>query len=209
MPFPRLAFHHLLAGALLIGCGAVPALAHPHVWVDTLVTPIITDGKITALREEWSFDEDFTATVLGDVRKIKGMAAAAQPKDFTAGEVAKLKQDAFSNLRNYDYFTHLWEKGKVVGVAKEVGDFSARLQGEKLFYSFVLPLTAPITLAGTDLHIGIWDDTYYVDVGPTKEQSGAKLEGKDAAACHTAVAEDKDHPIYNGSIFPKTVRITC
>lgn len=198
-----------LAVALLLGgLAAAPAEAHPHVWVDTIVTALLQDGKVVALRQEWSFDEDFTATVLTEVRKRKGMAAAEQAREFTPGELAKLKQDAFSNLKNYGYFTHVWAAGKQIAVAKEVTGFAAHMDGEKLAYTFTLPLADAVD-PKLGLRIGIWDDTYYVDVGPAKAQAGTGIEGAGAAACRAFVAEDKDHAIYNGSIYPKMVQIQC
>jgi len=193
---------------LLIGAAGSPAWAHPHVWVDTTVTALVKDGKVVALRQDWSFDEDFTATVLADVRKVNGMAAMAQAKPFTPGEMAKLKQDAFSNLKNYNYFTHVWSGAKAVPVGKEVTGFSARMEGERLAYTFTLPLAAPVDVKAGPLAIGVWDDTYYVDVGPATKAPGG-VEGDGSAACHSRVVESKEHAIYNGSIYPKMVEITC
>ena len=139
--------------------------AHPHVWVDTVVTALLDHGKITALREEWWFDEDFTVMALSEVRKTKGMAAA-MPKPLSGGEILQLKQKAFSNLANYAYFNHVWAAGKPVAVAKEVSSFDARMDGAKLVYTFTLPLAKPVEAKA--LRIGIWDETYYVDVGPAK-----------------------------------------
>jgi ABC-type uncharacterized transport system substrate-binding protein len=197
-----------VVAVVLVGLTGAPACAHPHVWVDTTVTALVKDGKVVALRQDWSFDEDFTATVLADVRKIGGMAAVAQAKPFTLGEMAKLKQDAFSNLKNYNYFTHVWSGAKAVALGKEVSGFSARLEGERLAYTFTLPLAVPVDVKAGPVAIGVWDDSYYVDVGPAKGAPGG-VEGDGSAACRSRVVESKEHAIYNGTIYPKMVEITC
>ncbi len=183
-----------------------PAEAHPHVWVDWVVTALLDHGKVTALREDWWFDEDFTVMALSDVRKTKGMAASV-PRPLSPADVDQLKAKAFSNLANYAYFTHVWAAGKPVAVAKEVSQFAARMDGAKLAYSFTLPLAVPSDPKA--LRVGIWDDTYYVDIGPATGRPAAAVEGEGAAACRARVIDDKDHLIYNGSITPKVVEITC
>jgi ABC-type uncharacterized transport system substrate-binding protein len=195
--------------SLAIGCfialAASPAEAHPHVWVDTVVTALFDQGKVTALRQEWWFDEDFTVMALSEVRKTSGMAAAAR-RPLSPGEVDQLKAHAFSNLANYGYFTHVWAAGKPVGVAKQVSAFAARMDGDKLAYTFTLPLAAPTDPKA--LRIGVWDDTYYVDVGPAKGQS-VRLEGAGSEACHVRIIDDKDHLIYYGQVTPKVMEVTC
>jgi len=194
--------------ALAVGLGvAGTAAAHPHVWVDTQVTALLEDGKVTAIREDWSFDEDFSASVLEDVRKAKG-PAIDHVSPFSPGEIDKIKRNAFGNLRNYDYFTHVWANGQPIKVKPEVTEFAAKLEGEKLRYVFTVVLAEPVDPHGRTLRIGIWDDSYYVDVGPTPK-NGAAIAGAGAEACRARISEDKAHPIYFGSIFPKTADITC
>jgi len=193
--------------ALLISLLPGAALAHPHVWVDTIVTAQMENGKVTTLREDWSFDEDFSATVLSDIRKVKGMGGDRRAP-FSPAEIAKLQQNAFSNLKGYDYFTHIWLGAQPLKIKPDVEGFTARMDGEKLRYLFTVRLVKPTEIAGAPLKIGIWDDSYYVDVGPVKGK-GAAVEGEGSAACKAHVAEDKDHPLYYGSIFPQIAEITC
>lgn len=193
--------------AVLTAAGATVAEAHPHVWVDTVVTALLRDGKIAALREEWVFDEDFTATALSEVRHTKGMAAA-MPRPLTDAEVQQLKDKAFANLANYAYFTHVWAGGKAVGVALDVSAFAARMDGMKLAYTFTLPLAQPVDPTAGPIRVGVWDDTYYVDVGPAKGQA-ALLEGDGSANCRARIIDDKEHLLYMGSITPKVMEFTC
>ena len=183
------------------------AMAHPHVWVDTVVTALFDQGKVASLREEWWFDEDFSVTALSQVRKTKGMAAAAI-RPLSPPEVDQLRTQAFSNLANYAYFTHVWAAGKAIAVAKEAGSFAARMDGAKLAYTFTVTLATPVDPRSGALRIGIWDDTYYVDVGPAKG-AAARVEGDGSAGCSARIIDDRDHLLYFGAVTPKAMEIKC
>jgi ABC-type uncharacterized transport system substrate-binding protein len=180
------------------------AAAHPHVWIDYDLTVRLAAGKIESLHQEWSFDEDFTAAVLRDV---VGEKNEKKVKTLGASDVAKIEKNAFSNLKNYDYFTHIF-----VGAGRAklgtVAGFGARLMGAKLIYTFDLSLAQPVDAKAGPVGIGIWDDTYYVDVGPAEGKS-PKLTGPGSASCKAVIIDDHQHPIYFGSVFPKVVRVTC
>ncbi len=177
------------------------ASAHPHVWIDYVVTLMFDKGRVTALREVWSFDEDFSASVLRDYAGIE------EGKPLGAPEIAKIEQNAFANLEHYDYFTHVWAAGGAVGVRKAT-EFAARVDGPRLIYDFVVPLSRPVDARAAPASFGVWDDTYYVDVGPAEGQA-TKFVGDGSAGCKAAIVEDHDHPIYFGSVYPKTIRVTC
>lgn len=196
----------LIGLALLMASGSA-AGAHPHVWVDVVITAHFEQGKVTSLRQQWWFDEDFTVTALSEVRKTTGMAAGTI-KPLTKAEVVQLRAKAFSNLANYAYFTHVWASGKPIGVAKDVTSFHAWMDGAKLAYEFTLPLATPLDPRAGPLRIGVWDDTYYVDVGPTQGQA-AQIEGDGSAGCSARIIDDNDHPIYFGSVTPKAMEIKC
>ena len=190
----------LVVAAVAIGGGASLSEAHPHVWVDYDLTVMFEKGLVVGLREDWSFDEDFSAAVMHDIvgeKKIKTIGPA---------ENAKIEKTAFSNLKNYGYFTHVFAADAKVDTGEATG-FKARLEGAKLAYTFTVPLAHGVDAKTGPASIGIWDDTYYVDVGPAKGMS-PKLDGA-APACKAVIVEDHQHPIYFGSVFPMTVRITC
>jgi ABC-type uncharacterized transport system substrate-binding protein len=52
-------------GALLVFMGAgEPVAAHPHVWIDAVVTFVFEDGHLVGLRHHWKFDEFFGSFVI-------------------------------------------------------------------------------------------------------------------------------------------------
>lgn len=175
--------------------------AHPHVWVDYILTLQFKAGRVVGLHEDWTFDEDFTAAVLRDV------AGEQQVTSLSKEDVAKLEADAFSNLKNYSYFTHVWEGDTVVAV-KQARQFQARLAAGKLAYAFTLTLARPVDMNAAPASFGVWDDTYYVDLEPAKGDS-VRLDGDHAPACRAAIVADHQHPIYFGSVYPMVVRVNC
>ncbi len=44
---------------------AGPALAHPHVFIDTAIEAIMSpDGRVDAIRISWTYDEFYTLMIL-------------------------------------------------------------------------------------------------------------------------------------------------
>jgi hypothetical protein len=60
-------------GALLAFMGgAEPVGAHPHIWVDAVVSFLFEDGRLVGLRHHWKFDEFFGSFVIEehDVNRV-------------------------------------------------------------------------------------------------------------------------------------------
>jgi ABC-type uncharacterized transport system substrate-binding protein len=188
-------------GIGLLGVTVPPAEAHPHVWIDYRLTVLFEHGQIAALRQNWSFDEDFSAAVLRDVAGGKAL------KKLGPKEVKAIEQNAFSNLKNYGYFTHVFVPDGTAPTGV-VTDFNAVLAGPKLVYTFTVPLAHPVAPKPGPVGIGVWDDTYYVDVG-LAAGSAPELQGDGSAGCQAVPIADHQHPIYFGSVYPTVVKVTC
>jgi polyphosphate kinase len=53
--------------AMLAVCTALPALAHPHVFIDTKVEVILNpEGKVDAIRVTWIYDELYSLSIIED-----------------------------------------------------------------------------------------------------------------------------------------------
>ena len=60
-------------GALLAFTAAAERVAaHPHVWIDAVVTFVFADGQLVGLRHHWKFDEFFGSFVIEehDVNRV-------------------------------------------------------------------------------------------------------------------------------------------
>ncbi len=186
--------------AVLLLAGVLPAGAHPHVWMYAIVTFAFQDGRIVAIRQEWTFDEVFGDAIIGQFDLNKD-------KKFDAKELAALQLGAFANLREFDYFTHLSSDDKAVPT-KAVTGFAARVEKGKLVYSFTLPVEPGVDPLKGRVSLGVYDSSYFVDV-QTGGRAGVKYEGIGAMDCRTDLAENMRKPIYGGQIFPLEMFLTC
>ena len=92
------------AAAILLGLTAllVPALAeaHPHIWIQQAVRPVVTDGKYTHVDIEWRFDP-FTSEV-----EIPAIDEDNDGK-FSPSEIKALENDMLPELMKVGFMTWL------------------------------------------------------------------------------------------------------
>jgi ABC-type uncharacterized transport system substrate-binding protein len=81
------------------------------------------------------------------------------------------------------------------------------MDGPKLVYSFVLHPKAPVDVPAAPVEIGIWDDSFYVDVEPADTPGAVSVSGD--AGCRAAIVTDKAHAIYGGLVTPETIKVSC
>lgn len=146
----------LLPVVMLLAAALFPrvAEAHPHVWV-TMKTEVVygTDGKLTALKQAWTFDDAFTAFALQGLEK---------QKDGTYGDdvLKPLAEVNVTSLKEYDYFV----RGKTATgklAFKDPVDYYLTYENELLTLHFTLPLAKPTAVKGAAT-IEIYDPTVFV-----------------------------------------------
>jgi ABC-type uncharacterized transport system substrate-binding protein len=183
--------------ALLFG---TPAAAHPHVWINAVATFLFADRMLVGMRHHWEFDEFFGSSVIQE-------HDANGDGELDPAEIASIRANAFSSLRDYGYFTHVRIDGEEVPLS-EVTDFTARIEDGVLVYEFTLPLPEPIDPAGDRFATGVYDPEYFVEV-LLDEDDPVRFEGLPSGACTYAVREDAEHPIYYGMVYPLTIVLSC
>ena len=101
---------HRLMALLALASGfmlaALPAQAHPHVWI-TAASELVyaPDGSITGVRHAWTFDDMFTTYALQGIEtKTKGV--------YTREELAPLAQTNVESLKEFGFFTFAKAEGK-------------------------------------------------------------------------------------------------
>jgi ABC-type uncharacterized transport system substrate-binding protein len=148
--------------------GGKPALAHPHVWItmrsDVIVTP---DGKVSAIRHHWTFDDMFSAFAL------QGLEAKEKGK-YTREELEPLAKVNVESLKEYDYFTYVTADGKKVELNGPTSDYSLDYSDSVLTLNFTLPLKTPVK--AKELKFDIYDPTIFIDFEFAKDDP-AKLIG--------------------------------
>ncbi len=170
---------------MLLGLVLLPgvAQAHPHVWVvmrsELVYAP---DGTLTGVRQEWTFDEAFSAFAL------QGMA---RQKDGTYGDdvLKPLAEVNISSLKEYDYFVTAKSATARLRL-KEPQDYYLTYKDDALTLHFTLPLARPLP-ARDQVSIDIYDPTYFVAYA-FDEKDAVTLGGPQAAACNRAYRKPKE-----------------
>ena len=186
--------------AVFVSLWSLPAKAHPHVWIDATAIFVVADGAVTGIRMEWRFDEFFSASLFDEFDKNRNHR-------FEPDEIAALEQGAFANTAKQNYFTFIKAGGKTVATAP-AAEFTARVDGKVVVYSFLLPLAQPIDPRRTVLTVTTYEDTYYIDVAPAAHHP-VGFEGDNSLVCKGTVAPDLKTKIYFGSVNPLMITLHC
>lgn len=191
-----------MLGGLACAIAAAPSglAAHPHVFIDNVVTFVFDKDRVTAIRLQWTFDELFSSTVLeGFDRNGDGA--------FDAAEIVEIEAGAFANLREYHYFSYLWIDGRGEDEIN-VRDFTAAARDGIVTYSFVVPLAAAVDPVRHRVEAAIYDSEYYVDIA-LDENDPVRFQNEPSGRCHYEVAEDTANPYYFDMIYPQRIALVC
>jgi len=150
--------------ALLLFTGmAGVASAHPHVFVDASEEIVFDpEGRMTAIRHIWQFDEAFTAFA------IQGLDADGDGK-LSDEELAPLAQVNVDSLKDYAYFTLLKVGGKHVRVTAP-SEYWLDFHDGRLTLFYTLPLEAP-TAPGLHTTLEVFDPEYFVAFNFVKDKT--------------------------------------
>lgn len=150
------------------------ASAHPHVFVDAK-EEIVFDpqGRMTAIRHVWQFDEAFTAFA------IQGLDANGDGK-LSDEELQPLAKVNVDSLKEYRYFTTLKVDGKHVPVLPPT-EYWLDFHGGRLTLFYTLPIKTPIA-PGKNATLEVFDPEYFVAFSFVPKET---IRLKDApATCH-------------------------
>lgn len=179
---------------------AGPALAHPHVWIDARATLRFDEGRITAIAMRWRFDEMFSDFVIGEYDK-NGDGT------FDAEETRLVGDEAFAALAELGWLTHLKVADQAIALPA-YRDLAVSVDDRIVTYSFELPLPEPLDPAGKDITLGVYDDSYYIDV-LMEESEPLVFAGEPPEACRFEMVEDTKNPIYFGMVNPIVAEVRC
>ncbi len=174
--------------------------SHPHVWIDTVATFVFDRGKIVGVRLEWTFDDFFSDFL---IRKYD----TDKDRKFDEREVKQIQEQAFSSLKDLNYFTHLYIANKKLAL-REVSEFSVDIQKGKVTYSFTVPLPSPVDPVTTPVDLSVYDESFYVDVRFDQGEP-IRFHGTAGSPCRYWMHEDKNNPIYHGMVNPQRVQLQC
>ena len=132
--------------------GAVPAAAHPHVWVTSKSRVIYEKGTVTAIEQSWIFDEFYSAMAVQGLDKNND-------GQYSREELAELAKINMDGLKEFGFFTY----AKAGETALELGapanaylDYS----GGILTLNFTLPMKNPA--APKDFTFATYDPSFFI-----------------------------------------------
>lgn len=151
------------------------ANAHPHVFIETETTIIINkDFEITALRQKWTFDDQYAAFAL------VGMDVNKDGK-YSEAELKPLAKENIESLHEHAFFTFLSKSGQDKALITPV-EYLLTYKDNLMVLTFTLPLKTPIKILGSPLKLAIYDPEFYI----------AFLEPKDLKPVHLSNSAPKN-----------------
>ena len=211
----------LISGMVLGALAVAPALAHPHLFIDTRIEVILDDqNRATGLRISWTYDDLFSLSVIAD----KGLDPDWDGK-LTEAEVAKLS--------GFDMHWDAGYPGDTYALMADVDlplsppqDWGASYADGKITTVHLRRLETPIQVGSEPLLVQVYDPGFYtaytiafdpvvtggrgcaaVAYGPDLDAADEVL--KAALAEYSADANlEADFPAI-GKNYSEEVRVTC
>lgn len=173
----------------------VSVFGHAHVWIDGAVIIKFDDQGMSGFRQEWVLDEMFSNMLIHDHDKNKN-------KKFEPEEVKDVYENAFTNLKNFEYFTHVKIDGKPFAI-KYVKDFNTKIVKDKVVYQFFIPCHVKADKNDIEVRIAVYDESFYTNITILKDQ--VSLENDTGYDCKYEIKENKDDSYYYGQVYPEEI----
>jgi polyphosphate kinase len=148
---------HLAATLIAVAGGATPALAHPHVFIDTGVEVIFDgEGLASALRITWTYDEMYSLVILED----RGLDSDYDGV-LTEAETATISGFDMNWDAGYagDSYALIDEAPIVLGPPQ---DWTADLTEGRLVSTHLRPLLPAVPVGADPLVVQSYDPSFYV-----------------------------------------------
>ena len=174
-----------------------PSLPHPHVFIYNSINVVFDEKGLAGFRVKWVFDEMFSNMIINDFDKNRN-------RRFEPQELERIKNGTFSNLKNFDYFTHIKITGRIFKV-KFVKDFSADIKDNALVYQFFIPCHVRAASSFKEIKISIYDITFYCSVFLTKDPVG--FENDSPFEHRHQIGRNKKDTYYYEQVYPEEITL--
>jgi ABC-type uncharacterized transport system substrate-binding protein len=178
-------------------------------FIDTRLKIGIEENRLKQVEITWYFDPMFSASIVGDFDSDRNGV-------FTPEETEAVREYAFSNLKNYDYFTFLELNGKT-HVPRRIENFKVFVENRQLVYRFSIPFD--LEIEEKKFALAIYDESYFCDI-LFHEDSPVEFQGTRPAAWE--IRENKDMSInyggpvsvsrdgkeYSGTAYPQQLQVS-
>ena len=186
----------LAAAVGALSLSATPALANPHVWVESRITFELEGHRVEALTFAWRFDDFFSSHAIRTHDRDGDGALAPE-------EARSLRADSFDPLARFDYYVHVWV-GDARREGHEVDRFSARVEDGRLVFEFSVPVTPHADPGEGPVVVSLFDGENEVNFR-FAESNFLLADGEVKSDCRFRVARGRGEQ----SGHPRPVTLTC
>lgn len=152
---PRLNKLTSITGAVTIALLPFSVAAHPHAWIDVRSTIIMSpNGMISAIEEEWLFDDLYSLAVIDETTD------GSTPK---AEAVSNFAAKVIENLGPYGYFMRITANDRPIAI-NTVTQFKSEMKGPQLLLSFTAPLAEPVDPTRQAVKFSVYDPSYFIQM---------------------------------------------
>jgi ABC-type uncharacterized transport system substrate-binding protein len=143
--------------AAAMGVGAGPAVAHPHVWIDTGIEVILNDrNEAVAVRITWTYDDLYSLYVVGDMGLDPDWDGKLTPEEEARLAGFDMKWDpGFPG----DTYALAGEAALALSRPKE---WTASYADGKITTTHLRTFDAPVPVGAEPLVVQVYDPGYYV-----------------------------------------------
>ena len=217
----RLVTRAVFSAMCALALSALPALAHPHVWVTYQTTLVYEGGSLAGFDHVWTFDDMYTAMA------VQGLDKNGDG-NYTREELAELAEVNMQGLKDFDYFTYakLGSAGvKIAGPKDAWLEYSNNI----LKLHFRLTLETPVLAEAEGFTVAVYDPSFFIAFEPEKAdpvklaegapegckagfivpKSDASSEELKAKLLNDAFAKELGQTMDVGSGFSKTISVSC
>jgi ABC-type uncharacterized transport system substrate-binding protein len=136
---------------------AGPALAHPHIWIDTKIEIVINDrNEATGVRISWTYDDLYSLYVVGDMGLDPDWDGVLTPEEGTRLSGFDMNWDADFAGDTYAL------QGEVALELSRPEAWTADYAGGKITSTHLRQFAAPVPVGGEPLVVQVYDPGYYV-----------------------------------------------
>jgi len=173
------------------------SFSHPHVFIYNSIKVVFDEKGLAGFKLKWVFDDMFSNMIINDFDKNKNGL-------FEQSEIETIKNGAFSNLKKFDYFTHIKVNDKPFKV-EFVKNFSAEIKDNILIYRFFVPCRVQAGSSFKEARISIYDISFYSSVFLIKDP--VSFENASPYEHHFRIGKNKTESYYYGQVCPEEITL--
>lgn len=152
-----LQLRYLLLITLGLLIATVKVNAHPHVWIDLRIKPLMDEqGALLGLEQAWRFDPFYSLVLLEELEKGGPEAELEERYDQLALEIV-------NNLNEVSFFTQGFNN-QAPSQWNPVAQSTLLRVGQRIELRFFLPLQNPLPIEELPFSYQVYDPTYYIEM---------------------------------------------